>query len=55
MGFGSRVVFAALHTSARVVDAHKGAVLPEGRIAVVAVPLAALAYYYFVVYRRRDR
>ena len=55
MGFRSRVVVAALHTSANVIDPHKGAVLPEGRIAVIAVPLAALAYYYFVVYRRRDR
>ena len=27
----------------------------EGRVVVLAVPLAALAYYYFVVYRRRDR
>jgi hypothetical protein len=55
MGFRSRVVFAALHASAHVADAHKGAVLPEGRVVVLAVPLAALAYYYFVVYRRRDR
>ena len=43
MGFRSRVVVAALRTSANVIDPHKGAVLPEGRIAVIAVPLAALA------------
>jgi hypothetical protein len=34
---------------------HRGAVLPEGRIVVVLVPLAALAFYFFVVRRNRDR
>jgi hypothetical protein len=55
MGFRSRVLTAALHASTQVIDPHKGAVLPEGRVVVLVVPLAALAYYYFVVYRRRDR
>lgn len=55
MGFRTRMLAAALHTRATVVDVHKGAVLPEGRIVVIAVPLAALVYYYFVVYRHRDR
>jgi hypothetical protein len=42
-------------TAIAVDKAHGGAVLPEGRIVVIAVPLAALIYYYFVVRRRRDR
>jgi hypothetical protein len=54
MGYRARVVVVALRTSARAVDVHKGAVLPEGRIVLIAVPLAALVYYYIVVYRRRD-
>jgi hypothetical protein len=36
-----------------VINAHRGTVLPEGRIVVIVVPLAALIYYYFVVRRRR--
>lgn len=46
------VVVAATKTAA---NAHRGAVLPEARIVVIAVPLAALIYYYFVVRRNRDR
>jgi hypothetical protein len=46
------VVAAATNTATNV---HRGAVLPEGRIVVIAVPLAALLYYYFVVRRHRDR
>ncbi|MGH3732997.1 MAG: hypothetical protein ACRDVC_06430 [Acidimicrobiales bacterium] len=37
------------------VDAHRGAVLPEGRLIVIAVPLAALAFYILVVRRNRGR
>ena len=40
---------------AQVADVHRGAVLPEGRIVVVVVPLAALAFYLFVVRRKRNR
>ena len=36
-------------------NAHRGAALPEARILVIAVPLAALVYYYFVVRRNRDQ
>ncbi len=46
------VVAAATNT---VANAHRGAALPEARILVIAVPLAALIYYYFVVRRNRDR
>ncbi len=41
--------------SSTLANVHHGAVLPEGRIVVIAVPLAALIYYYFVVRRHRDR
>lgn len=33
----------------------KGAAFPAGRIVVIAVPLIALAFYFFVVRRNRDR
>jgi len=46
---------AALAASTSVVNVHKGAVLPEGRFVVVAVPFAALLFYLLVVRRRRDR
>lgn len=45
----------SLVIGAQVVNVHRGAVLPEGRIVVIAVPLAALAFYFFVVRRNRDR
>jgi hypothetical protein len=48
--------FAALHVSTQtVVDVHRGAVLPEGRIIVIAVPAAALLFYLLVVRRNRGR
>jgi hypothetical protein len=34
-------------------DVHRGAVLPEGRIIVIAIPLAALLFYLLVVRRKR--
>ncbi|MGC2168656.1 MAG: hypothetical protein WA580_06105 [Acidimicrobiales bacterium] len=34
-------------------DVHRGAVLPEGRIIVIVVPLAALLFYLLVVRRKR--
>ncbi|MGA2123491.1 MAG: hypothetical protein ABSG58_03595 [Acidimicrobiales bacterium] len=34
-------------------DVHRGVVLPEGRIIVIAVPLAALLFYLLVVRRKR--
>jgi hypothetical protein len=46
---------AALAAGTSVVNVHKGAVLPEGRFVVVAVPFAALLFYLLVVRRRRDR
>ncbi|HEY1825673.1 MAG TPA: hypothetical protein VGG21_06905 [Acidimicrobiales bacterium] len=36
-------------------DVHRGAVLPEGRIIVVAIPLAALLFYLLVVRRKRGQ
>jgi len=47
-------VLAALATGVSVVDLHKGAVLPEGRFIVLAVPCLALLFYLLVVRRRRD-
>lgn len=41
-------------TTTTLVNVHKGAVLPEGRFVVLAVPLGALAFYLLVVRRRRD-
>jgi hypothetical protein len=38
-----------------VVDVHRGVVLPEGRIIVIAVPVAAVLFYLFVVRRNRGR
>jgi hypothetical protein len=45
---------AALQTSNEmVVDVHRGVVLPEGRIIVIAVPVAAVLFYLLVVRRNR--
>jgi len=41
--------------SVAVVNVHRGATLPEARVVLIVVPLAALIYYYFVVRRHRDR
>jgi hypothetical protein len=49
------VVLQSLTLAAQVTSVHRGAVLPEGRIVVVVVPLAALAFYFLVVRRNRDR
>jgi hypothetical protein len=38
-----------------VVDVHRGVVLPEGRIIVIAVPVAAVLFYLLVVRRNRGR
>ncbi len=48
-------LFASLVVGVDVTNVHRGAVLPEGRIVVILVPLAALAFYLLVVRRRRDR
>jgi hypothetical protein len=48
--------FGALSVSTQmVVDVHRGVVLPEGRIIVIAVPVAALLFYLLVVRRNRGR
>jgi len=44
--------FVALRVHVASVD--HGATLPEGRIVVIAVPVAALAFYVLVVRRNRD-
>jgi hypothetical protein len=46
---------AALTTPTIVLNVHRGAVLPEGRFVVLAVPSLALLFYLLVVRRRRDR
>jgi hypothetical protein len=51
----SMSVTQALTFATQLVDVHRGAVLPEGRIIVIAVPLAALMFYFLVVRRNRDR
>jgi len=38
-----------------VFDVHRGVVLPEGRIIVIAVPIALLLFYLLVVRRNRGR
>jgi hypothetical protein len=38
-----------------VIDVHRGVVLPEGRIIVIAVPIALLLFYLLVVRRNRGR
>ncbi|MGC2174671.1 MAG: hypothetical protein WA614_04325 [Acidimicrobiales bacterium] len=45
----------SLTLAVQATSVHRGAVLPEGRIVVIVVPLAALAFYFFVVRRHRDR
>jgi len=49
------VTFLALWTGELVAstDVHRGVVLPEGRIIVIAVPVAALLFYLLVVRRKR--
>jgi len=47
-------VLAALTTTTTVVNVHRGAVLPEGRFVVLAVPALALLFYLLVVRRRRE-
>jgi hypothetical protein len=48
--------FTSLQTRAQmVIDVHRGVVLPEGRIIVIAVPVAALLFYLLVVRRNRGR
>jgi hypothetical protein len=51
----SRWVVALQTSTQMVVDVHRGAVLPEGRIIVIAVPVAALLFYLLVVRRNRGR
>lgn len=38
-----------------IVNVHRGVVLPEARIIVIAVPAAALLFYLLVVRRNRGR
>lgn len=54
MSFVPGGLFGALNSAASS-DVHRGVVLPEGRIIVVAVPLLALVFYLVVVRRNRDR
>lgn len=48
-------VLATLVAGVDAANVHRGVVLPEGRIVVIVVPLAALAFYFFVVRRNRGR
>jgi len=54
VSFPFRGAVEALTTTTSIVNVHRGAVLPEGRFVVLAVPVAALAFYLLVVRRRRD-
>jgi hypothetical protein len=49
----NRLIAAFQMSNEMVVDVHRGAVLPEGRIIVIAVPVAALLFYLLVVRRNR--
>jgi hypothetical protein len=49
----NRWIAALQSSSEMVVDVHRGAVLPEGRIIVIVVPVAAVLFYLLVVRRNR--
>jgi hypothetical protein len=49
------VIVALQASTEMVVDVHRGVVLPEGRIIVIAVPVAAVLFYVLVVRRNRGR
>jgi hypothetical protein len=51
----SRWIVALQTPTQMVVDVHRGVVLPEARIIVIAVPVAALLFYLLVVRRNRGR
>ena len=40
-------------TTTTVANVHRGAVLPEARVVVIAVPLVILAGLWFLAFRRR--
>ena len=48
-------VLKSVALGAHVTSVVRGAAFPAAGVVVIAVPLAALAFYFFVVRRNRDR
>jgi hypothetical protein len=48
-------VLKSLTLGAQVASVDRGAAFPAAGVVVIVVPLAALAFYFFVVRRNRDR
>jgi hypothetical protein len=44
----------ALATTTTIVNVHRGSVLPEARVIVIAVPVTVFGLYWFVL-RKRGR
>ena len=42
----------ALATTTTIVNVHRGSVLPEARVIVIAVPVTLLGVYWFVLRKR---
>jgi len=47
-------IIEALATTTTVVNLHRGSVLPEARVIVIAVPVTVFCLYWFVL-RKRGR
>jgi hypothetical protein len=45
----------ALATTTTLVNDHRGSVLPEARVIVIAVPVTVFAVYWFVLRKRGTR
>ncbi len=42
----------ALNTTTTIVSVHRGVVLPEARVIVIAVPVTVFSIYWFVLRKR---
>ena len=47
-------IFEALATTTTIASVHRGVVLPEARVIVIAVPVTVFCLYWFVL-RKRGR
>jgi hypothetical protein len=47
-------LISAFTTTTTIVSVHRGSVLPEARVIVIAVPLTVFSIYWFVL-RKRGR
>ena len=45
-------IIEAFTTTTTIVSVHRGAVLPEARVIVIAVPVTVLCIYWFVLRKR---